>query len=638
MCVTTPNQDFIPEYPVERTMIKTYADGRWGVHEYSRWPQLLVDGMWHIACIPRRDWGLRNGLREVLWRSLKTSDWKEDPTAVVAELGFIEKTVVDDLAKAAETSIARYQAIEGVPSHRMEYGLQLIVVLRQCMDRLKLLASGPATAVAVAAHVQRLALELAGLTTYLTVVLPRLESHDDYKLSLLEVIGAFVKEGTAAATCVRLGLPVFFLQPLTRHIKVWQVVSVTRASFELSETDSSQPILHRPREFAGMMNLTGNWTAHMVVRISRDLCSSTLPEMSAPTASASGEASPEAKRPRAESSQMAGKQLAMPVRTRPESASPGALERPITSAGGAHPSREYMRSPFCSLPFVWVRALVEAGTLPQPPGSIVYFFPPPFLLDTKVHRYLHNLVRIRSFCRLRLFDPTRDGRPLSVADWRNALWGDYVVKDQPVVTTTIADKKRCKRRYEEKNAVSRLFGRDGSLRSYREDDAFLLGDIEVTRSVACSDRRVRSLLLWESHELNFRCELVALDRALLPRTGWPAFSQWQREARLSGVWGSNSGVLSVLPEVPGDHEKFQWRTSSSPDWRDYLSAMRALLAVMARWPDLPSVLQDLPVKEELWTEDHFEQAQSEATRFYTKTFVRHFHRLPTVPIPYPGQL
>lgn len=337
MCVTTPNTPFIPEYPVERRIIKTYSDGRWGVHEYSRWPQLLVDGMWHIACIPRRDWALLHRFREILWRWFKVSDWVEDPTAAVASLGFLKKLLVDDLDKAAKESIAKYQAIKGVPPHRMEYGLQLIVVLRQCLDRVRLLASGPAVAIAVAAHVQRLALELEGLTTYLTVILPRIESHEDFKFHLLDVVGTFVKEGTAAATCVRIGLPVWFLQPLTRKVPVWHIVSVKRFREELSDLESSLSILHRAEEFAGMMNLTGNWSADMVVRISRDLCSSTLPDMSPPTSLEITAGPPEAKRSRAESSQMAGKQLEMPVRLRPAGKSGTSTGTKKVHRGGQRP-------------------------------------------------------------------------------------------------------------------------------------------------------------------------------------------------------------------------------------------------------------------------------------------------------------
>lgn len=49
LVITSPNQDYVPEYPVERRIVKTYSDGLWGVNEYSRWPQEITTGMWHIA-------------------------------------------------------------------------------------------------------------------------------------------------------------------------------------------------------------------------------------------------------------------------------------------------------------------------------------------------------------------------------------------------------------------------------------------------------------------------------------------------------------------------------------------------------------------------------------------------------------
>ena len=45
-------RDYIPRYPREVDIIETYQDGRWGAHEYSRHPQMYVEEMTHIACIP----------------------------------------------------------------------------------------------------------------------------------------------------------------------------------------------------------------------------------------------------------------------------------------------------------------------------------------------------------------------------------------------------------------------------------------------------------------------------------------------------------------------------------------------------------------------------------------------------------
>ena len=41
--------------------------------------------------------------------------------------------------------------------------------------------------------------------------------------------------------------------------------------------------------------------------------------------------------------------------------------------------------------------------------------------------YLHHMVTILKFGVLQLLDRTLAGRPLTIAEWRDALWGDYTL-------------------------------------------------------------------------------------------------------------------------------------------------------------------------------------------------------------------
>lgn len=101
MVITSPNMDYVPQYPVERCVIETFADGRWGVHEYSRWPQMLLPEMMHVACIPRKE--LADASRRVLWEDLRPDvHWTEDPETGVKGLGFLKKDIRDALAVATE--------------------------------------------------------------------------------------------------------------------------------------------------------------------------------------------------------------------------------------------------------------------------------------------------------------------------------------------------------------------------------------------------------------------------------------------------------------------------------------------------------------------------------------------------------
>ncbi|KAI0648455.1 hypothetical protein C8Q79DRAFT_999793 [Trametes meyenii] len=615
MVITSPNQEYVyvPEYPRQRNVIHTFSDGLWGVHEYSRWPQELIPNMWHIACIPRRR-GFP-GLPDILWRNLRPEeDWQEDRRGGVHSLGYLSTLIVEGLACAAEATISGFRSILGLTSARRALGDQLCLLLRQCIERMCCLPARPAIAVAVAAHVQRLSLELAGLKLYLGVVAARIDSPQDRSTDILPVLGVFVQEAMLAQTCTRVGVPVWFIQDLTPHTKIWRVVKPTEVH-ELSYQESQPPILHHPDDRPGIVNLTGNWMATMVQAVSHQLCSPALPSMrfSAP------EDNVVARRARVDSQPSVTNVLSLPSSTQCPRSAPGAA-RPT-------PSLQYCPSPFFHLSECWARALRLAGVLPQPSSASLYFFPPPFLLDTKITRYLHNMVRIRLFCRLRLLDPTISAHPLNIWEWRAALWGEYNFKVPP--THVKGASRRPKRRRDESNEIWRLFGNVASLPGYKHSDEPELGGQRITYDMAATDLRVRYNVLWEAHEVNWRCELMALDEAVVSREGWPE----KQMSRKYGVKGG--GVTSVLPLHRKDVERYVWPSSMEPRWRTALTTLRAFLRLMSRWPDYPQTLQDLPSNPDDWTDDDYDSGQQNGAHFYTQTFIKYFHRLPTVPVKFP---
>lgn len=706
MVITSPNMDYVPQYPVESYIVQTFADGRWGVHEYSRWPQMLLPEMMHVACIPRKE--LADASRKILWEDLRPDvHWTEDPETGVKGLGFLKKETRDALAHAAELILATTEVhCKGTEPIRV-HGRFIRMILRQVVDRMKQLPSTSGIAVAVGAHVQRLGLELEGILAYLVLFEPRLLGTTDYSHDVLPVLGAFVREGTDAQTCVRIGLPTWFLQPLTHQVRVWKIV--TAESVDERVPLSHPPIFQKKQAVAGVLNLTSNWLSTMSLAVSKQVCGTRLMGMvaegdGAGLTSAGGSPS---KRPRIDASNMHSKHLDVPkavgvqtgeavqqqqqkkkkkkktrggkhgrnggcaigegladslngqtsaadeAGTQPEAG----VDRPAPIA--AHPSRSFAASPFYSVPHVWQRALEGVSPLPQPTLSVVYFYPPPFLLDTvstlavlpadcehpqlartdeKVHRYLHNLVRIRRFCRTRLFDPSMSSQPLTIAEWRAALWGDYEVHTHRAGGQTEADVRRAQKRQNERNGISRLLGRTALLPSYRPDSTPSLEGTPISAHAAASTLEVRARLLWEAHEVNFRCELMALDTAIVHRPDWTEMLRWGREAAVSGIWGPDTSVVSVIPPAEITQEPFCWSTPPDPSWRDVRRYLARFLEIITRWPDTPKSLVDARVDHDDCTEDYFESVQREAVAYYVRTFVAHFHRLPIPPIRVPASL
>ena len=107
-----------------------------------------------------------------------------------------------------------------------------------------------------------------------------------------------------------------------------------------------------------------------------------------------------------------------------------------------------------------------------------------------------------------------------------------------------------------------------------------LGHKEMSEESASTDGRVRRLVLWESHETNFRCEVMALDVYLMPRDNWTTIRRWGREAFVSECWGSPASLSSVLPSMPPNEEPFCWPNSLDSAWTDGLRYQIRFLNVL----------------------------------------------------------
>ena len=674
--------DYVPEYPVSSSVIQTYRDGLWGKHEYSRWPQDLVKNMWHIACIPSHPES--PDLPLVLWESLlPETHWKEDRTIGFNGIGYIVKETQDALTTASNAAIRRFESMYA-PGKVHTYGLHLVRILRQVVDRMRYYPVVPGIAIAVAAHIQRVCLELAGLKTYAEVVAKRLESDDDYSRDILPVVGAFVRTGFDGQECVRVGLPTWVVRPLTHELAVWKVVECSHPSHIPSETPSNPPMSQDLRAVAEVSNAGGDWLSCMLLLVSEHVAGTHLARMSlaqVPNLS-DDECEPGTKRPRLEAqvhltlptprptnsegskkSRRRRKGAQGPDRSRQldESAhNPGPANssqsfhsvssRP-PSDPTPHPSKSFTPSPFYEDYPVWATALRACSPLPRTANSAVYFYPPPFLLDTvcdeaslpptcshpeyarvdeKVTRYLHNFVRIREFCRLRLFDVTIAHEPLTIAEWRSALWGDYSIKPRPLRKEgTTSDARRSVRRQEERRGVSRLFGRVGHLPSYRGDETIEVYGCAVDRRTVSE---VRTRVLWECHHVNFRAELLALDTQLVQKSSWSFRLRLEREFFVSKVWGPPSSIMSVFPTANDNDRRCRWLAPPDERCMSCMDYLRDFCAVLSYWPDCPDeVAQGL---SEDAHEGQFGHVQRLAVNFYVQTFVKTYARLPIPPIPF----
>ncbi|KAI0668641.1 hypothetical protein C8Q78DRAFT_1071134 [Trametes maxima] len=600
---TTPNQTWIPEFGVVHGEITMFSDGRWGRHEYSRWPQAYARDSFHMACIPSAPHP--DGPSSILWCTLSTDDWVTEDCGV-AGMGRLKPSLMGELAKEASKSMDRLSHCSLRPPWD---GIAkfLVICLRHCVDRLQLLPAYPGVIISLAAHIQRLCLELAGLYFMLRVVIRRLEALDDYSGDVLDVLSTHSPNLTVVQVLHCAGVPVWFQQPLTKQMAIYRVVQKTDV----------------PLDFSNRPSYPRLWVRAMAAMVRRQLCASRLPDLRG------GES---------EEGDRSARSGPPPKRF--------CVEKDTGSAGEEAQafSKGFAMNPFCqhyfsdtvSISTPWSKALASVGALPQPSRSVTYFFPPPFLIDSligyeskpeKIARYIHHLVTVRTFCRLCLFDPTIAGKLLTVAEWRDALWGDYTMDGE-----SEGSGGRVRTRHQLKQNLRQLFGGLASLPSYDSSATPALEDVAVTLHAVVADRTIQQRLVWEAHETNWRCELLALDAVMVGSNGWPELERWMRESLVSEIWGAGSSGVDIAPSLQTFGSRYCWLVPPRPGWENCRPRLQAFLDVLSRWPGYPSELRRARLPDNACTEEQYCRIADLTVAFYVKTFVTTFGRLPVPPV------
>ncbi len=654
--------------------IFTYTDGRWGGHEYSRWPQTYDGELPHVPCIPRPGSPYAPS-SPIVWHTWQPDDWTMRDCGVV-RFGQLKAGLMHELDKAAEAAIAKVLEVAGRRPVVADLARFIILCLRHCVDRLRLLPSERSVIIALAGHVQRLTLELAGLAVYGDIVRPRLDSLQDYRLDVLDVVGALTSDGSQALTLHRVGVPIWFQQHLRPDVAIWSVVTPSPLPIMFSQTPSYPRLVLAKRDLSGALNTLGEWQRAMNALVRRQLCSTGVPvllsadDVLAPSEgrgakrvrlqtrwphawdSALGAARPSFVMEGGRSSRGLAHDMRASATTRRKSLQPRAMDSTARSRSGfvMNPFRQYYESRRLVNFAPWASALRSLGPLPQPSQSVTYYFPPPWLLDDlvgydvsaeKLARYLHQYLAIRLFCRTRLFDRSIAGRPLTVSEWRDALWGDYALHAdaasdalRPESGHPPTDGSRIHVRHQLKQNLRHLFANNASLPSYDSASTPAFEDVPIALQTILDDPTVRDIVVWEAHEVNWRCELLALDALMVGSSRSSENDRWIREAHVSEVWGPSRSGLNLCPPFHSAGPLSPWGGETSVAAR---SPVRAFLELLARWRTAPSTFRRHVCNVMVCDGGEFERIRQDAIAFYVKTFVKAYQRLPIAPVEYPGR-
>ena len=168
--------------------------------------------------------------------------------------GFLEPDFCNRLCTEVQRCI-NYWTLDR-RSREIACGERLCFTIQRAMDQLTRLPATTHHTVLLAVHVQRLTLELCGLHVYYDTVKPRLGLASYVARDALPVRGAFTPNAGEAQELFRVGVPVWFIQPLTRYARVVEVVYPEPVCNKL-DVDLSYPRLDTTLE--GLAGSPGRW-------------------------------------------------------------------------------------------------------------------------------------------------------------------------------------------------------------------------------------------------------------------------------------------------------------------------------------------------------------------------------------------
>ena len=135
-------------------------------------------------------------------------------------------------------------------------------------------------------------------------------------------------------------------------------------------------------------------------------------------------------------------------------------------------------------------------------------------------------------------------------------------------------------------------------------------------------------ILWELTELNFRIELLALDKRASGSSSHR--DEHERQAMVRKCFDVPSLIVADVQRVNYDLQ--------AHDWQERLPFLLALRALMRDWDGLkptPLLLPDL-ASHNMYTEVDVQQLEDHIACFYTQTFYSLFGRAAVIPMRLPS--
>ncbi|RDB16352.1 hypothetical protein Hypma_002981 [Hypsizygus marmoreus] len=650
--VTTPNIGFLPKTIVGDHVVKARKDGQYGLEDRTLHLQYYSTYFEYICCIPRHPPPESKDPIHGMWWTPGPGDIDLiEGSAFDVLIGVLKKEHLNALRKFRDGYMVESREYQEVKGHNSLCAL-LEMTMRHCFSKLANSGMTLKEIVLAVAEFQWACLDLHAWLDYVKIFSPRLspgpENRKETHTPDWTRMGAFTEEVLIAEQLWTMEIPVWLVRP-SFHILPDMNINIC-----LSETPVDDIVLDDwvdpygivepyPVVYMGPSGTDMLRTTQRIGCIFMDLKevsmigrtedrTSGLQRSDASTSAARGSATLD---PYPSSSQrnQAG-----------SSSGKGNISWHGSPEKFKEPVGPYMPP---AIP-VWQDALkaveATAARLVKHDDAVIGFrFPDPRTVATTRNSsiYIAAWLASRSYHMWKVGMNGAWATPVSNQQWRgflhnvSQLLGDKEAKDvssagQGTNQELVSSRKRKGKRKVTESATlvnhPLLTSRPEKLFFYEQQ--FVLGDRDVTHVIS---KDLGAEVIWELYELNFRFELLTLDRTLAPGM-WGArgdltedMGKADQDNSIRKVFAQEDGMTSsfLLEKMPTKNGGL-----AALDWRERAPYIHALRGVMVGWRGCPLSIK---YASEFMSEYEVTQLERECAKFYCQAFFDYFGRAAIIP-------
>jgi len=679
LVVTSPNMDWIPDFKLYGQDLRARKDGRFGMLDFTVWPQMFSPELPHLPFVLRRpdESELQEHPLSFLWWNIQLRHFELEPGQLFVGLGRLKGTIADKLRDQAnklretvqQTNASRNGRNCQYMNLRTNHLIDLSINLKWGVHYFREIV------LKVAAY-QRLYLEVRGLLDNFNIWCERgFEVGDKRNEVDHSIMGAITDSPEVVQVYWRIGVPVWYIRipaeipkDMNIGVQVYPTYPDKNIVYEDDWPDDPFPTIMRgalpsAARLRACQNATPGGINMRYVEAKSDSTVSTVE--APPVAPSSGPQRTICSGNRREPCKLSELYIRF-IRNQvyisdPSSSSTSRPQKPMqggrqTQGGKYAIAQDKFEEP--AYPYLppasplWTDSLkkVDHSTdrivnHPQQEHYRGYQFPLPhlFVNSTKSLQYLSVWLITRE-CWIQDLNGIPSVNSGDVGIPNPMQWRDYFhkmaqqlfpVASPPSYFPQLQQSKHknpsdFRRRNRMREEGDRIFGRRLKLSS-RPDEIFWQGAKVLDGSTATIPPWIITEVLWDLYEHNFRLELRALDRCIMAEDWKDPVKASIRNQLIKAVFPGDGGYM--VGPLPQHHKGV-----AAEQWQDRLHYIEAFRKVLSSWPGpVAQILATMSIgklvgpNQTAFKSGEVENVENVAVPFYCQTFFDWFARAPITP-------